>query len=110
MNFTVDHIISKIDKPFLYVDYNEIMTEINVFMLSQHDVKNNYFGHPVQLYDGLKIIGYEEDEDIEGNRDDLIMEGICILNKTGVSNHVKWLIKGNEKGIRYAREIIENGW
>lgn len=106
MDCTVEQLILKTDKPFLHVDYNEIIDE-NVVMLSQTDTKNDYFGHPVQLYEGLEVIGYQKDEDINGIRDDIIMKGICIPNETESFRHVKWLLKANEKGIWNISEILK---
>ena len=104
-SFTVDQIVKLIDKPFLYVDYNELI-DTDTVMLSQTDTKNNYAGFPVALYVGLKIVGYQEDEDISGRRDDLIAEGVCILNTTGHINHVKWFLKMDDTGIQYVSDIL----
>lgn len=104
-----EKLAAQIEKPFLYVDYNELLNEDTV-MLSQTDVKNNCWGEPVLLWEGLELVGYQEDEDAKGARDDLVMEGTCIRNQTGHWEHVKWLLKANEKGIRSVREILENGW
>lgn len=109
MNFTVDKIAAIIRKPFLCVDYNELL-EKDIVMLSQTDSKNDYFGNAVALCEGLKIVGYQKDSDISGTRDDIVMEGICTLNKTGNFNHVKWVLKANAKGIRYISDVVENGW
>jgi hypothetical protein len=89
------------------VDYNEFIDE-NTVMLSQSDTKNDFFGNPIILYEGLAVVGYQEDEDIDGNRDDIIMEGICVRNQTGHSEHVKWLLKANDKGIQYVSDMIDN--
>jgi hypothetical protein len=78
-------------------------------MLSQSDVKNDYFGKPVELREGLEVIGYQEDEDGSGNRDDIIIDGTCVRNETGHSKHVKWLLKTNGKGIQYMSDIVANG-
>jgi len=109
MDFTVEQIITTIPKPFIYVDFNELLDK-EIVMLSQTDSKNDYLGNAIALHEGLEIIGYQEDEDISGARDDILMEGVCILNQTGHSEYVKWLLKANNKGIRYASDIVQNGW
>lgn len=108
MSFTVDQIVHKIDKPFLYVDYNELIEE-DIIMLSKIDIKNDYFGVPVSLCEGLEVVGFQKDENIDGTRDDIIVEGVCTLNKTGYFNHVKWVLKIDDKGIRYISDILEKG-
>lgn len=107
MNFEVKEIIENIKKPFLYIDYNEMLDDETI-MLSKTDIKNDYLGNPIELCQGLEIVGYQEDESIEGERDDIIAEGICVLNDTGTWAHVKWLLKVNEKGIRYTSDIVKN--
>lgn len=109
MDYTFDKIAIKIRKPLLYVDYNELLGADTV-MLSQSDVRNDCYGNPILLHEGLEVVGYQEDEDMSGARDDIVMEGTCICNRTGHSEHVKWLLKANDKGIRYMSDIIENGW
>jgi len=106
MNYTIDLIITKTSKPFLYVDFNELLDNRTV-MLSQQDIKNDYYGNPVKLHEGLEIIGYQEDSDMNGVRDDIILEGVCVNNLTRHSTHVKWLLKANEKGIQYVSDIIK---
>jgi len=108
-HYTVEQIISQVPKPFLYVDYNERVAG-NAILLSQADMKNDYHGNPIALYEGLEVVGYQEDEDMEGVRDDIIMEGICIPNRLGDFQHVKWLLKANDKGIRYMSDIMTQGW
>ena len=109
MDYTIEQIIPTTNKPCLYVDYNELLA-FDTVMLSQSDTKADYHGTPITLYEGMELIGYQEDEDITGARDDIIMEGICIHNRTEHSPHVKWLLQSNNKGIRWASDIIENGW
>ncbi|MHC6202463.1 hypothetical protein ACYULU_04625 [Breznakiellaceae bacterium SP9] len=107
MDYVVGTIAAKINKPFLSVDYNELIGR-NTVMLSQADTKNDFFGNPIILYEGLAVVGYQEDEDIDGNRDDIIMEGICIRNQTGHFEQVKWLLKADEKGIQYVSGMAQS--
>ena len=106
-DFVVGQIAAKAGKPFIYVDYNELLDSQTV-MLSAKDIKNDFFGNPIELAEGLAVVGYQEDEEMNGTRDDIITEGVCTLNQ-GYATHVKWLLKANEKGIRYMSEITENG-
>ena len=109
MPYTVDKIIDATNKPIVYVDFNELL-DTNLVMLSQGDSRNDYRGNPVSFYEGLEIIGYQEDEDMDGTRDDLLIEGICTANTTGYAPHVKWVLKGNDKGIFHVRSVLETGW
>ena len=108
-HYTVEQIMPQVPKSFLYVDYNELVDNCSI-LLSQADTKNDYHGNPVALYEGLEVVGYQEDEDMQGIRDDIIMEGICIPNNLGYASHVKWLLKANEKGVRYMSDIMAQGW
>ncbi len=42
--------------------------------------------HNISLKDGLKLVFYNEDEDDNGNRDDLVVEGIVEYDK----NKERW--------------------
>ena len=108
MPYTVDKIISATNKPIVYVDFNELL-DTNLVMLSQGDSRNDCRGNPVSLYEGLEIIGYQGDEDMDGARDDLLIEGICTANATGYAPHVKWVLQGNDKGIFHVRSVLETG-
>lgn len=109
MSFRIENIIENKNKPFIYVDFNEIFHD-NTIMLSQNNNKNDILNNKIEFIEWLEIIGYQQDEDTHGNRDDIIVEGVCIRNETGSFNHVKWLLKPNSKGIRYVSDIILKGW
>ena len=109
MQYTVDKIVHTTNKPFVYVDFNELL-DTGLVMLSRHDSRNDYCGNPVFLHEGLEIIGYQEDEDMDGARDDLLLEGVCTANTTGLAPHVKWMLRGNDKGIFRVRCVLESGW
>ena len=94
------------DKPMLYVDFNE-MVEPNLVLLSAQDTKNDSFGKSVSLREGLKVIVYMEDTDESGNVDNLVASGVVEKNEltTGWANHVKWCCRIDGGGIRHQSEI-----
>lgn len=66
-------------------------------LLSQNSVKCDFWGNPVLLREGLKVIGYMQDENTGGIRDDLIVSGVCTRNTTDIFLHVRWLLKFESK-------------
>lgn len=82
--------------PCLYVDFNEIISD-DCVLLSQNSVKSDFWGNPVLLREGLKVIGYMQDENTGGMRDDLIVSGVCTRNTTDIFLHVRWLLKFDSK-------------
>ena len=92
--------------PCLYVDFNEIISDECV-LLSQNSVKPDFWGNPVLLYEGLRIIGYMQDENTDGIRDDLIVSGICTRNTTDIFLHVRWLLKFDSK-IYFISEMVKD--
>ena len=107
MNFSIDHFALGYDKPILYVDYNEFI-DVDLVMLSQHDSRQDFFGNTVPLREGLEIVGYSDDEDLDDNKDDLVAEGVCVRNDTGTFTHVKWLFKMNSDGVRHISDIVQS--
>lgn len=105
MDFTIEMIAHRDGKPFLYVDYNELIDD-DLVLLSQGDTQNDYFGNAVRLRAGLEVVGYCEDGDEEG-RDDLVSEGVCVCNDTAYFPYVKWLLKMNSGGIRRVSDIVQ---
>ena len=65
MLYTVDKVIGTTNKPIVDVDFNERL-DTGLVMLSQGDSTNDYRDNPVSLHEGLEIIGYQEDEDMDG--------------------------------------------
>ena len=95
-DYTIDSYAFTSKYPCLYVDFNEIISD-DCALLSQKSIKYDFWGNPVLLRDGLKIIGYTQDENINGVRDDLIVSGSCIRNTTDIFPYVRWLLKFDSK-------------
>ena len=95
----IDELLAYFDKPFLYVDFNEFI-DVDLMLLCQSDQKKDIHGDPVELWEGLAVVGYQEDEDRDGRRDDLWVEGVCVPNLTGACPHVKWLLRLDSSGVQ----------
>lgn len=106
MDFTIDMITSRFNKSFLYIDYNERIDD-NLVLLAQGENKSDYFGVQVRLHEGLEVVGYCEDADMDGKRDDLVSGGVCVGNDTEYFRHVKWLLKIDSGGIRRVSDFFD---
>ncbi|MGF6906134.1 hypothetical protein [Fusobacterium sp. PH5-44] len=71
IDYKLNEILYKVNKPFLYVDYNEMM-DYNTILLSREDFKKDAFGNEIKLYEGLEVVGYQEDEHMDGSRDEKV--------------------------------------
>lgn len=88
------------NKPIVYVDFNEL-TEPGLVLLSKGDTKADLFGNQIHIYEGLAIFIYMDDPDIDGKEEYLVAEGIAELNTAkDWSSHVKWCCRIDENGIR----------
>ncbi|MBL1274532.1 MAG: hypothetical protein COB30_000430 [Ectothiorhodospiraceae bacterium] len=88
-------------KPYIYVDFNE-MVEQNLVLLSQEDTKVDSTGKLVSLYQGLEIVIYMDDLDESGSKDNLIAEGVVEKNiHEDWSAHVKWCCRIDRCGIQH---------
>ncbi|HSH98806.1 MAG: hypothetical protein ACAH07_02205 [Methylophilaceae bacterium] len=93
------------NKSRIYVDFNEMISDSEV-LLSQKDTKVDSNGNEVVFIDGLNVSVYMDDEDENGNRDNLIAEGIAIRNYTNLYPIARWLLKIDTKGIRHESDEI----
>jgi hypothetical protein len=92
-------------KARILVDFNE-MLEPNLVLLSKEDTKRDSRNNIIPLYEGLLIYVYDENTDNNGNRDNLIAEGVVERNNTSSwGKNAKWCCRINEKGIQRESEI-----
>lgn len=78
MNYLVNQLFEIIPKLFLPVDFNELVG-YNTVLLSKGDQKIDFFGNTVLLSEGLAVVGYCEDSDIDGTLSCLIAKGRILL-------------------------------
>jgi hypothetical protein len=91
-------------KPMLYVDFNE-MLESNLVLLSTEDTKIDSHGDVVSLWEGLEVVVYMDDTDANGNIDNLVARGVVEKNlTTGWAAHVKWCCRIDSDGIKHESE------
>ena len=90
--------ISLLDKPRIWVDFNETCAD-DLYFLSQVDIIRDSNGNEIELTENMEnSIGYQTlifdfDLDENDNPDNLLADGIAILNNTGKYSNVKWLVK-----------------
>ena len=65
------------DKPRVYVDLNEMVTD-GIVLLSKDDTKADSMGNIITFYEGMPVSLYSDDESDSGETDNLIFEGTAI--------------------------------
>ncbi|PHH96697.1 hypothetical protein KST83_10145 [Fusobacterium nucleatum] len=83
--------ISLLDKPRIWVDFNGPW--IDLYFLSQVDIIRDSNGNEIELTENMEISIFDFDSDENNNSDNLLADGIVILNNTGEYPIVKWLVK-----------------
>ena len=84
--------ISLLDKPRIWVDFNETCAD-DLYFLSQVDIIRDSNGNEIELTENMEISIFDFDSDENNNSDNLLVDGIVILNNTGEYPSVKWLVK-----------------
>lgn len=95
------------DKARIYVDFNE-MVDDNTVLLSKEDTKVDSEENTITFYEGMPVSIYTDDEDENGEKDNLIAEGVAIqldLSDYPGWQHVKWCCRIDEKGIMHESEL-----
>lgn len=98
------------DKPRIYVDFNEMLDD-DIVLLSQNDTKIDSAGNTITFYEGMPVSIYMDDVDSNGNEDNLIAEGIVIkhdLNKYPWGEHVKWCCRFNRNSWMNESDLINS--
>lgn len=83
------------NKPRIYVDFNEMVTE-NIVLLSKEDSKINSKGDVISFYEGMPVSIYSDNYE-DGKSDNLIADGIAVkydLSSFPHWTHVKWCCLG----------------
>jgi hypothetical protein len=62
---------------------------------------NDLTKYGISLEDGLKLVFYNEDEDGNGNRDDLVVEGVVEYDK----KNERWLAKINFGDVKNISQL-----
>ena len=95
------------DKPRLYVDFNELVEE-DLVLLSQEDIKHDCDGNEVHLYAGKVVDIYSEDTDENGYEDNLIASGVVEKNLLELFPRCKWNCRINADGIYHESDAFCN--
>jgi len=96
----------RMSRPTLEVDFNE-MLEPDLVLLSATDTRRDRRGEVVELREGMEILIYMDDLDIDGRRDDLVATGVVERNHSSDDwcAHVRWCCRIDAHGIRHQSEL-----
>ena len=62
--------------PRVYADFNDLLRSPTLLRLDTRGARDDLERQGVELAAGLKVLLYDHDLDDDGNRDDLLVEGI----------------------------------
>ncbi len=89
------------DKPRIYVDFNEIL-EPNLVLLSQTGTEQDSSGSLVLLQEGKKVHVYMDDMSEDGKQDNLIADGHVEHHPgTAWGTAAIWCCRIDPRGIRH---------
>ena len=95
------------DKPRVYVDLNEMVTD-DIVLLSKDDTKADSMGNSITFYEGMPVSLYSDDESDSGETDNLIFEGIAIkydLRTYPRWEDVKWCARFDRDSLLHGSDI-----
>jgi hypothetical protein len=96
---TVSAVVN-LDRPKLYVDLNE-KVDRNLFLLSKSDEKNDIYGVPTVLHEGLEVAIFSDGYHTEGDKYERVGDGIVVPNPLhGTSSwggNVKWCVRSHQR-------------
>ncbi len=95
-----------LDKPRLYVDFNELI-EKDLVLLSQNDYKKDSAGNVIHFKEGMEVSIYMDDVNALNEQDNLIAQGRVELN-SGVFEACKWNCRIDDKGIINMSDLKEH--
>jgi hypothetical protein len=97
---------SRTSGPVLYVDFNEMLDD-DLVLLSATDTRKDFHGDAVELREGMEILVYMDDPDIDGRRDNLVATGVVERNRCDDDwcAHVKWCCRIDAHGIRHQSKL-----
>ncbi len=98
------------DKPNtirISADFNGLFGEL--LCISHGESCSDEQGRPVTLHSGMKLTAFDEDQDDEGNRDDLIASGTVESAPDWLRcNGSRWVLKIDENGVRHQSDLRKN--
>lgn len=96
------------DKPRVYVDLNEMVTD-GIVLLSKDDTKADSMGNLITFYEGMPVSLYSDDESDSGETDNLIFEGTAIkydLSGHPGWEHVKWCARFDQDSLLHESDRV----
>lgn len=95
------------DKPRIYVDLNEMVTE-DIVLLSKDDTKADSNGNTVVFYDKMPVSIYSDDASAIGETDNFLAEGIVVKHdwKNCLGwGYVKWCVRIDWNSLMHESDL-----
>lgn len=91
-------------RPKFKVDFNE-MPEEDLVLFSKENFRTDSLGRSLKLFNGMKVLLFEEDLDEFNQLDTLVASGMLEINiRNDWSSHVRWCCRIDEFGIQHSSE------
>ena len=88
-------------------DFNGLFGEL--LCISHSESCSDEQGRPVPLHSGMKLTAFDEDQDDDGNRDDLIASGTVEPAPDWLRcNGSRWVLKVDENGVQHQSDLRKN--
>jgi hypothetical protein len=86
-------------------DFNGIFGDI--LCLSHKETCTDEKGNPVVVCEGMRVLAFDEDQDEDGNRDDLIATGIVARSPEWLRREGSvWCLKIDSQGVRHQSDLL----
>ena len=87
-------------------DFNGLFGEL--LCISHGESSSDEHGRPVPLRPGMRLTAFNEDQDDEGNRDDLLASGTVEPEPDWLRcNGSRWVLKVDENGVRHQSDLTK---
>ena len=90
----------------LRADFNGLFGE--VLCLSHRETCTDENGNPVVVREGMCVLAYDEDQDENGNRDDLIATGVVAKSPGWLRREASvWCLRIDDQGVWHESDLSD---
>ena len=90
----------------LRADFNGLFGD--VLCLSHRETCTDENGNPVVVREGMCVLAYDEDQDENGNRDDLIATGVVAKSPGWLRREASvWCLRIDDQGVRRESDLSD---
>lgn len=97
------------NKPYLFVDFNECIIPLELYLLSKSDMKLDIDGNPVNISVGMDFFAWDGDIDDNGEECILVADGVAELNtiKEGSWSFekIRWACRVDKNSFRHEKSM-----